>query len=560
MDQLWGLDVERIQRYLFSVNRLREIRSASHLLDALVTDRSGPILSKHGCATAIAAAGNLVAVVDDAEIAQLEAELGQLFHLTLPGLEFVTAHVVGSLPTFNNGMKKLAPRLAEAKAGKDPRAIFPHAGPMEYCGLCHAAPATERHLAPGITGKYEFLCADCGARARFNPNDTRLGTPLANLERKLIETAQNAVPGAWKVPDNLEELLTGEPGAHGTGRVEGLGPRQRYVGLIVADGNRMGAKWMGATLAGNLRQQAQAARTSSDAISDCVHQALAAALEDTRQFYWGRRGASGVACLPVMPLLVGGDDIVVLCRGGMAVAYAASLCPKFGELTAGNQQITGVLGQGGLSLSAGVVIAHHNFPLYRMREIAEDLTCEAKRLSDFLLRRGNGGEAAGAEYGTLSFLRITSAMFGDLGGERKGRIVKHLDGGNVTRVRKTCCPYVVKRSEQSTMPDVPDIQTLTDAVNLAQGLPSRRLHRAVEWLDLPPSKRSVTSKEETDRLAWEHKKTWKSILGKLGCSDDTLCRSNPRPRELRELESPYPNLYDSESPLPDLVDLEACYD
>lgn len=551
MDQLWGLDVERIQQYLFSVPRLREVRRASHLLDYVIRVVAPKDISSCGGTPVSAAAGNVKALIPAGKSEELSRTILQAFGQALPGLQVVCAGTKVDGSGLAEVLEALARSLDDAKGAKPPVAAFPHAGIMEYCALCRQAPAVKRRKAPG--GKEtESLCSDCLARAEFDPD--RHSTPIRRLEERLESKGREIdAASAWKAPDSIAELITGvkcEDERRADAEIERLHPRRRYIGLVVADGNRLGRKWHAAEYRdGDLRSQAKQASKCSEAIDEVVRASIIEAMEEC----WSqqqRAASKGAALLPIMPLLVGGDDIVVLCRASIAVPFAAALCRLFGEKTAACGDIALVGGR--LSLSAGVAIAHHKFPMLRLHALAKDLMQEAKGLSDAC-----AGNSDGAEVGSLSFLRITSAMSGGLRAERDALVVKH-PGAAAIRTRLTCCPYTALGSGQNAPDRVPDIRMLLTAADQIRkgGLPRGRLHRAAEWPRLAPDERARVIAEETARLDRGPKACLDSLSLTLGCA----ANSASRPARAPKFQAPGNTVvrYEWESPYQDLLDLEAC--
>jgi hypothetical protein len=336
--------------------------------------------------------------------------------------------------------------------------------------------------------------------------------------------------------------------------------------MIVADGNRMGEKLQKARFPADPTEAARALGAFSQAVDKCLLHALKDALIVTGKFLGAtpvsEDGGTARRCLPIMPLIAGGDDLLLLCQGRWAVPYAAMLLRSFAAKTRETPAITNLIGSEGISMSAGVTISHHKFPLFRLHVIGHELMAEAKLLSSNLHQTIESGCAEKAEYGSLSFLRITSSMFQTLTAEREGRMRK-IGAENLI---KTACPYVVvsevKGKEQVAPQGAPEIRTLLKAQEELRkaDLPRRRLYRTEEWLDLPDGVRNRTILEETARLNADYRKALREIQESFDCEPLTggqEARSvwvrNRRPK--RNLEHGDPTY---ESPFPDLVDLEAC--
>ena len=75
---------------------------------------------------------------------------------------------------------------------------------------------------------------------------------------------------------------------------------------------------------------------------------------------------------PVIPLMLGGDDLLIVCRARVALPFVLKLCESLDAI-----QIDGNGFK--LTLGIGVVIAKHTIPIHRLHEVAEQLASSAKR-------------------------------------------------------------------------------------------------------------------------------------------------------------------------------------
>lgn len=75
---------------------------------------------------------------------------------------------------------------------------------------------------------------------------------------------------------------------------------------------------------------------------------------------------------PLIPLMLGGDDLLLVARAKMALPFVVTLCAELDALQANN---TGFK----LTLGVGVVFAKHTIPIHRLHEVAEQLAASAKR-------------------------------------------------------------------------------------------------------------------------------------------------------------------------------------
>ena len=75
---------------------------------------------------------------------------------------------------------------------------------------------------------------------------------------------------------------------------------------------------------------------------------------------------------PLIPLMLGGDDLLLVARAEVALPFVVTLCAELENL---QKEITAFK----LTLGVGVVFAKHTIPIHRLHEVAEQLAASAKR-------------------------------------------------------------------------------------------------------------------------------------------------------------------------------------
>ena len=111
-----------------------------------------------------------------------------------------------------------------------------------------------------------------------------------------------------------------------------------------------------------------------------VKAAVASAWKDLEDYAHGRSAP------PVVPVLVGGDDLTVYVEGQFAIPFAESYVRHYEQLT-GEDELLSKLAvianapkQGPLTASAGVAIVGRNFPFHIAYDLAEGLVSRGKKL------------------------------------------------------------------------------------------------------------------------------------------------------------------------------------
>lgn len=79
-----------------------------------------------------------------------------------------------------------------------------------------------------------------------------------------------------------------------------------------------------------------------------------------------------IGSAPLIPLMLGGDDLLLVARAELALPFVVTLCAELADL---QKEVAGFK----LTLGVGVVFAKHTVPIHRLHEVAEQLASSAKR-------------------------------------------------------------------------------------------------------------------------------------------------------------------------------------
>jgi hypothetical protein len=261
----------------------------------------------------------------------------------------VVSHLRKQLPTATLSVAKYvgknyaAAKLNDAEWKHTWSAAVADWPPGRPCDWCHVWPA-----APGETDdENNRLCQECVLR-RKAAIDVEDGRRETRQERELLDRLGRTA----KVPNTLKELAELDGGTH--------------LALIYADGNAIGK------FIADLREMEsrKAARRLLQGVAQKIDgatwQALITAVETT----W-----DGKSKLPVVPHLVGGDDVLVSVPAGQGWKFVRTLQAEFKQLITRETNGTGVNPP---SLSAGVVFHYYAKPLHVMCDLATKLLRSAK--------------------------------------------------------------------------------------------------------------------------------------------------------------------------------------
>ncbi|MGC5234470.1 Cas10/Cmr2 second palm domain-containing protein [Streptomyces albogriseolus] len=167
--------------------------------------------------------------------------------------------------------------------------------------------------------------------------------------------------------------------------VEELSETADWVGVVYVDGNGLGRVFQNFAACvpgtGN-RVYADTLRSFTGRLQACAEEAFRRATATL-----GReddKDAGDDRAALVLPLILGGDDVVAVCAGQAALPFTEAYLAAYEALTAADDVVAGVLrrrgGLAGLSASAGVAIVKAHFPFAAAARLAYDLLREAKQV------------------------------------------------------------------------------------------------------------------------------------------------------------------------------------
>ena len=135
-----------------------------------------------------------------------------------------------------------------------------------------------------------------------------------------------------------------------------------YLAVIHADGNGVGLE------ASGKKSDAEKAQFFHG-IRVLLRTALKHAMDQAA------KGTNANQTCPLTVLMLGGDDVLVVCRASLALPFVRDLCKKLEEIQAGLPTDAFRL-----TLGVGVVFSRPSVPFHRLHEVAEKLASSAKRL------------------------------------------------------------------------------------------------------------------------------------------------------------------------------------
>jgi len=164
-------------------------------------------------------------------------------------------------------------------------------------------------------------------------------------------------------------------------QLEDAYPDMDWIAVIHADGNGLGGVFLDFdkviknsaqnTAAAN-RYYIDTLRRFSIALDECTEAAFCTAAKTLR---------TARDRLPIVPLVLGGDDLTVLCDGRQALEFAVQYIRQFQAEAAKHADVRPVMKaviKRDLTASVGVAIVKPHFPFHRAYDLAEELLRSAK--------------------------------------------------------------------------------------------------------------------------------------------------------------------------------------
>lgn len=391
---LLSADTDRTQSYVFQSARLPEIRGASMLLDDLNREQLLRILSDKGLPTGLIAplkeeeekgcvvyvgGGSLLALVPHDLAVNLCQEIETLYPresgtatITAVAQPITVAEARGQWPTHFRPInpatltpeQQLRVQLGKLRSNdpddsplqifmrrqtvllrgrKQNKQLVPHIETNPYartCNSCGRRPATS--IEDGIPGEGpRYLCHICYHNGRLGRSGKsqwhlRWETWCRREKREL-----------WQIPE-VKDLAT-------IGKAS-----NRYIGYIYADGNSIGRFLEQAE---TLPQYSRLSQALTKAAEQAVFEAIYTHLRQKNN-----------TTAPFEIITIGGDDVLLIVPANIALPLARDICQQFSE------QLKILLAlDNSPTMSAGVVVAQENNPIYFVHELSRQLLKNAKR-------------------------------------------------------------------------------------------------------------------------------------------------------------------------------------
>ncbi len=344
MKYLYGAAVQGIQNFIFQTNKLKEIIGASELVEEICTSKFKQMFEQTGntyveSQCILHAAGNLKYIFDNKEEC---ASIVRIFPKTVqefaPGITLSQAVVEmsGEFEKFESAVDELENRL-RAQRNK----------PMRSSTLGLMGVERSRQTGLPVVSYDGSNHIDAGTRAK-------LYVDSGNQSKR---TTLSLCRRAFGMSDISDGQIAYD--------IENITQKNDWVAIIHADGNGLG----------RIVQAIGKNQTDFKDFSEKLDAATTAAAVDAFKFVKDRFNDTRI---PIRPIVLGGDDLTVICRADIALDYVSCFIKSFETQTKFVKNYPN-LGYDKLSACAGIAYIKSSFPFYYGYSLAETLCTQAKK-------------------------------------------------------------------------------------------------------------------------------------------------------------------------------------
>lgn len=358
---LYGASVQGIQGYIFQTNELKDIVGASDIVEKICTDYFAEQLGKDpkyyiekDSNRIISAAGNIKYIFENEKnCKKVVRDFPKKVAEVAPGITFSQAVVEYEEGEEKKNFEKIVEELENklrAQRNKPMRSMT-----MGLMGMKRSRttglPATE--IVINKKKEIEFL--DASTYAKQYDKDKKKRVTLKLSKKALFEDIDDG-----RIAHDIEDITQ----------------KNDWIAIIHADGNGLG----------QVVQKVGNDKDKYQAFSRNLDKATKAAARATYQIIAKKFELDKFKRIPIRPIVLGGDDFTVICRGDFALEYTKEYLQQFehfthielGEMIKANKVFGNNIADK-LTACAGVAFIKSSYPFYYGYNLAEALCERAKK-------------------------------------------------------------------------------------------------------------------------------------------------------------------------------------
>ncbi len=384
MKYLYGASIQGIQKYIFQTNELKDIVGASELVNQICDeDFVRRYIDKDKMI--VHAAGNIKCIFDNEDACRRAVrDFPKHAMEEAPGITISQAVVKFENDSdYSTKAEELESRL-HAQRNRPVKSLTTGLMSMERSRTT-GLPATTIEYAKDKNKEKDAQYLDEGTVAKRNAKDG------GELYRKLTG-------------DNVKC-------EHRPYDTKDLTDRNDWIAVIHADGNGLGEVVAAIHDPDKMHEFSDNLDKATVAAAQAAYTTIKEEDEKSKG-KWKK--------LPIRPVVIGGDDLTVICRGDLAVRFVEKYLDAFEKET--NERI----GQK-LTACAGIAFIKSSYPFYYGYDLAEALCGEAKndaKSND--VKKANGGKTPSC----LMFHKVQSSFVEDYAAIKRKELTTS-DGGSL---------------------------------------------------------------------------------------------------------------------------------
>jgi len=389
-------DTRSIQKYIFSGNRLSTNIGASYIVDTVFNEiLVGEVLTKFfpqesfsvadtawniaadnlqtwadmkNCAVAYIGGGNALILFDNVEATTIKKIVEKFTMLLLskrPGLKVGAATGKLSVTDGKLNQQNIDDLYKKLKATQNK--IFPAVN-VPYTGLTLTSD-TDGEVANFCDTK-NIVRKDKAREIRFFSQETAVKAEMAFVANENLKSRFKEIFAVKNFDVDIEKY-------NFPFKINELGQREKenYFAIVHVDGNNMGVKFRSCqTLTERRKLSREIRRKTEGSFADLLKKIISAVEENIFADLKLEKN-----CLPIRPLIIGGDDVTFICPAKAAVLFTKTLMEILNSKTPENapENLTQEIARK-IDCCAGIAILPTAYPFFRGYELAEQLCDSAK--------------------------------------------------------------------------------------------------------------------------------------------------------------------------------------
>jgi hypothetical protein len=470
---LYGASIQGIQSFIFESNELKEIAGASELVEQISTEGFKKFLddslignSNKDIEIIIAAAGNIKLVAkEEGYLHELVRNFPKYVNEKAPGLTISQALV----QTIGEPGKKDFACLE--KKLQSQRNISVRPAVITALGI----ERSRKTGKPAIGREYNKLI-DKSSKLKAlkaipsHGKDQQEETAHSSLCKKLTE---NLNVSNYQFPSKLD-LITSQK-------------TSMWLAVIHADGNELGKviQTLNTDQGAVYNYKAFSQKLGEATISAAKEAFLAVVAPNTEGKYY-----------PFRPIVLGGDDLTVICRADLALEFTQNFLSNFETNT---RQFNGTP----ITACAGIAFVKEKYPFHYAVKLAEELCSYAKKVSKE--KKKIFGDPEISIPASIMFHKIQSSFTDSFKDIRNRELYAH-----TAKVDFCCGPYAI-HEKNLDIPYIGDLVSLVDDTFSQDKFPVSGLRR---WLSELHKDQAAADKLMNRIIQITGNNDWRVILEK----------------------------------------------